>query len=159
VVDPARGDADDSFVVHFRLASGAMGVIQQSGGAFASASQTVVSGTAGTLRVQGGQVLLADGDGRRALHPVEDASPAPAAGERPTQLESMTSFETPAYAELCTAFARAIRGEISQGDVPLPTFEDGVAAMAVMDAARASAAEGGAAVEVAAASQRSGAPN
>lgn len=149
VVDPARGDADDSFVVHFRLVSGARGVIQQSGAAFASASQTVVSGTAGTLRVQGGQVLLADGDGRRALHPVEDASPAPAAGERPTQLESMTSFETPAYTELCTAFARAIRGQDPVGDTPLPTFDDGVAAMAVMDAARASATQDGATVAVA----------
>jgi predicted dehydrogenase len=93
-------------------------------------------------------VLLADGDGRRALHPVEDASPAPAAGERPTQLESMTSFETPAYAELCTAFVRAIRGQDPVGDTPLPTFDDGVAAMAVMDAARVSATHDGATVAV-----------
>jgi predicted dehydrogenase len=154
VVDAQRGDSDDSFVVQFRLASGAAGVIQQSGAAFASASQTVVTGTEGTLRIYGGQVLLVDGDGRRTLHPPADASPTPATGERPTQLASMTSAETPAYTELCASFARAIRGEDPRGDVPLPTFEDGVAAMAVMDAARASAAEGGVAVDVAAPSRQ-----
>jgi predicted dehydrogenase len=151
VVDERRGDADDSFVLQFRLASGVTGVIQQTGGAFASASQTVVTGTEGTLRVHGGQVQLVDGEGRRTLHPLADASTASATGERPTQLESMTSHETPAYTELCAAFARTIRGEDPQGHVPLPTFEDGAAAMRVMDAARASAAAGGAVVDVAAA--------
>jgi predicted dehydrogenase len=61
----------------------------------------------------------------------------------------MTSYETPAYIQLCVAFARAIRGEEPAGDVPLPTFDDGVAAMAVLDAARRSAATDGAAVDVA----------
>jgi predicted dehydrogenase len=92
-------------------------------------------------------VHLADRDGRHTLHPVEDASPAPAAAERPTQLESMTSHETPAYTELCAEFARAIRGDEPVGDTPLPTFDDGVATMAVMDAARRSASAGGIAVE------------
>jgi predicted dehydrogenase len=149
VVDPARGDADDSFVLHFQLSSGAAGVIQQSGAAFASASQTVVTGTAGTLRIDGGRTLLADGEGRRTLHPTVDPRPETNTGERPTQLENMTSHETPAYTALCEAFARAIRGEDPVGDVPLPTFDDGVAAMTIMDAARRSASEGGIAVEVA----------
>jgi predicted dehydrogenase len=60
----------------------------------------------------------------------------------------MTSHETSGYTQLCQAFARAITGEEPEGDVPLPTFGDGVAAMAVMDAARASAAQGGALVPV-----------
>ncbi|HXY93885.1 MAG TPA: Gfo/Idh/MocA family oxidoreductase [Acidimicrobiia bacterium] len=142
-----RGDADDSFTLQFRLRSGAQGVVQQSGAAWASAGQTVVSGTAGTLRVQSGQVWLANADGGRAIHPVEAPAAAPA-GAKPTQLESMTSYETPAYTRLCEAFARAIHGEPPAGDVPLPTFHDGLAAMRVMDAARASAAAGGTRVEV-----------
>jgi predicted dehydrogenase len=149
VVDPARGDADDSFVLHFQLSSGAAGVVQQTGAAFASASHTIVTGTAGTLRIEGGRTLLADGDGRRTLHPRTDPPPEADSGERPTQLESMTSHETPAYTELCAAFARAIRGDDPVGDVPLPTFDDGVAALAVMDAARRSASSGGGAVDVA----------
>jgi predicted dehydrogenase len=149
VVDPARGDSDDSFVVHFQLASGASGVIQQSGAAFASASQTIVSGTAGSLRSHGGEVQLANGEGRQTLHPTEAASDTPRSNDRSTQLEAMTSYETPAYIQLCVAFARAIRGEEPAGDVPLPTFDDGVAAMAVLDAARRSAATDGAAVDVA----------
>jgi predicted dehydrogenase len=148
VIDPARGDSDDSFVVHFQLASGAAGVIQQSGAAFASASQTIVSGTAGTLRSHGGEVQLANREGRQTLHPTEAASDA-RGPERATQLEAMTSHETPAYIQLCAAFARAIRGEDAAGDVPLPTFDDGVAAMTVLDAVRRSASSDGATVDVA----------
>lgn len=146
----ARGDADDSFVLHFGLRSGATGVIQQTGAAFVSAGQTVVTGTAGTVRVQGGQVVLANSEGRHALHPVAgDGERGNEATEaRPTQLESMTTHETAAYTQLCDAFARAIRGDAPTGDVPLPTFADGVAAMDVMDAARQSAASGGALVRV-----------
>jgi predicted dehydrogenase len=107
-----------------------------------------VTGTAGTLRIDGGRTLLADCDERRTLHPTTDPSPVENTGARPTQLENMTSHETPAYTELCAAFARAIRGDDPVGDVPLPTFDDGVAAMAVMDAARRSASSGGAAVDV-----------
>jgi predicted dehydrogenase len=149
VIDPERGDADDSFVIQFQLASGATGVIQQSGAAFATASQTVVSGTSGTLRVEGGRVQLARGEGRQTLFPTADPRPAPDANGSPTQLEAMTSHEMPAYTQLCTAFAHAIRDEPPVGDVPLPTFDDGLAAMNVMDAARQSASDAGAAVDVA----------
>jgi predicted dehydrogenase len=146
----ARGDADDSFVLHFGLRSGATGVIQQAGAAFVSSGQTVVSGTGGTVRVQGGQVVLADSEGRRTLYPVtgDGERGNEGAQQRPTQLESMTTHETAAYTQLCEAFGRAIRGHAPEGDVPLPTFADGVAAMDVMDAARQSAAAGGALVRV-----------
>jgi predicted dehydrogenase len=56
----------------------------------------------------------------------------------------MTSHEVAAYTRLCDAFARSIRGDAPAGDVPLPTFHDGTAAMVVMDAARRSARAGGA---------------
>jgi predicted dehydrogenase len=147
----APGGADDSFVLHFALRSGATGVIQQTGAAFVSAGQTVVSGTRGTVRVQGGQVVLADADGRRTLHPTAAAAEdggSEGSRQPPTQLESMTTHETAAYTQLCDAFARAIRGDDPAGDVPLPTFADGVAAMDVMDAARQSAESGGALVRV-----------
>jgi predicted dehydrogenase len=76
-----------------------------------------------------------------------DADATPQAGLT-TQLESMTTHEVAGYTQLCEAFGRAIRGEAPVGDVALPTFDDGVAVMAVMDAARRSAASGGGAVTV-----------
>jgi predicted dehydrogenase len=98
-----------------------------------------VTGTTGTLAIEAGRAWLADADGRRAL----DEIAADLAPGRPGALERMTSAELPAYTQLCAAFARAIRGEEPEGDVPMPTFVDGVATMAVMDAARKSAASGG----------------
>jgi predicted dehydrogenase len=134
-----NADADDSFVLQFRLRSGVVGVIEQSGASWRSVGHTVVTGTTGTLAIEGGRAWLTDADGRRALDdPAADRSP-----DQPGALERMTSAELPAYTELCAAFARAIRGEEPEGDVPMPTFADGAATMAVMDAARKSAAAGG----------------
>ena len=107
-----------------------------------------MTGTAGTIGIQSGRVSLANADGRRVLYPPEDTQLATPRTERTTQLESMTNHEVAAYTQLCDAFARAILGEAPAGDVPLPTFADGVAVMAVMDAARRSAAAGGTAVAV-----------
>ena len=132
-------DADDSFVLQFRLRSGVVGVIEQSGASWRGVGHTVVTGTTGTLAIEGGRAWLADADGRRAL----DEAAADRSPDQPGALERMTSAELPAYTELCAAFSRAIRGEEPEGDVPMPTFADGAATMAVMDAARKSAAAGG----------------
>jgi predicted dehydrogenase len=148
VTSPEGDDADDTFILQFRLQSGALGVIQQTGAAWAGAGQTAMTGTAGTIGIQSGRVSLANADGRRVLYPTQDAEAATPRTERPTQLESMTNHEVAAYTQLCEAFARSIRGEAPAGDVPLPTFVDGVAVMAVMDAARRSAATGATAIAV-----------
>jgi predicted dehydrogenase len=61
-----------------------------------------------------------------------------------TPLDAMTNRETYAYTRLCQAFARTIQGlPTRHDDVPLPTFADGVAATAILDAARRSAVSGG----------------
>ena len=140
------GDADDSFILQFRLRSGVIGVIEQTGASWMGAGQNAITGTAGTIGIRSGTVTLADAEGRRQLYPPE-ADATPQAGLT-TQLESMTSHEVAGYTQLCVAFAHAIRGEAPVGDVALPTFDDGVAVMAVMDAARQSAATGGGAVTV-----------
>jgi predicted dehydrogenase len=134
-----RTDSDDSFVLQFRLRSGVVGVIEQTGASWRGVGHTVVTGTTGTLAIEGGRAWLADVDGRRAL----DETAADRSPDEPGALERMTNAELPAYTQLCAAFARAIRGEEPEGDVPMPTFVDGVATMAVMDAARRSAATGG----------------
>jgi predicted dehydrogenase len=148
VTRPGGGDADDSFILQFRLRSGVIGVIEQTGASWMNAGQNAVTGTAGTIGIQAGKVTLANADGREVLYPPPDTDAAPRPGLT-TQLESMTSHEVAGYTQLCEAFARAIRGEAPTGDVALPTFDDGVAVMAVMDAARQSAATGGSAITVA----------
>ena len=147
VTRPGGGDADDSFILQFRLRSGVIGVIEQTGASWMGAGQSAITGTAGTIGIRSGTVTLADVEGRRQLHPPEADSATPRPGIT-TQLESMTSHETAGYTQLCAAFGRAIRGEAPTGDVALPTFDDGVAVMAVMDVARQSAATGGGAVTV-----------
>jgi predicted dehydrogenase len=132
-------DSDDSFVLQFRLRSGVVGVIEQTGASWRGVGHTVLTGTTGTLAIEGGRPWLADADGRRAL----DETAADRSPDEPGALQRMTSAELPAYTQLCEAFARAIRGEEPQGDVPMPTFVDGVATMTVMDAARHSAASEG----------------
>ena len=124
-----------------------IGVIEQSGASWMGAGQNAVTGTAGTIGIRSGTVTLADVEGRRQLYPPEADTATPRPGLT-TQLESMTSHEVAGYTQLCVAFAHAIRGDAPTGDVALPTFDDGVAVMAVMDAARQSAANGGGAVTV-----------
>jgi predicted dehydrogenase len=136
--------AEDSFILQFHLESGVVGVIEQTGASWRGVGHTVITGTTGTLAIDSGGAWIADAGGRRAL---DETGSDLAAGE-PGALQRMTNSELPAYTRLCEAFARAIRGEEPQGDVPMPTFVDGVAVMAVMDAARRSAAANGALVAI-----------
>ena len=58
------------------------------------------------------------------------------------------SVELPPYTVLCNSMKAAILGEPTESPVTPATFADGVAAMKVMDAIRASAAAGGKLVEL-----------
>jgi predicted dehydrogenase len=49
-----------------------------------------------------------------------------------------------ALPRLCEAFHAAIEGREHKNAVAVPTFRDGLASMRILDAMRASAAEGGA---------------
>jgi predicted dehydrogenase len=134
----ARADAggsEDSFVLQFRTRGGAVGSLLQTGASWASAGRTVISGTAGTLVLEGGTVTLGDAEGRR---PIEERGPE---GGTAT-LADMTTLEAKQYAQLADAFRRAIAGEEPADEVALPTFDDGVAGMVVLDAARRSSREG-----------------
>lgn len=144
--DPSS--AHDSFVLSFTLRSGITGAIQQTGAAWRGAGHTVVTGTRGTLAIEGARAWLADAGGRRELGPRKGEAASASEPGRGAALAQMTSMELPAYTRLCQAFARAVGGKEPEGDVPLPTFDDGVAATAVIDAARRSAAEGGVLVAV-----------
>jgi predicted dehydrogenase len=142
---------EDSFTVRFRMRCGAEGVVQGSGAAWADLAFTAVSGTRGTLTIEGADYWTADAwihgaDGHRALAP-------PAGGPRfsrlPTDVDpwqQLGHIEVWHYTRLCQAFRRAIEGHAADPLVPMPTFAAGVASMRVIDAVRRSAANGGAVV-------------
>jgi predicted dehydrogenase len=137
MVSDRKGVAEDSYSLSFTLANGVSGVLQQSAGAWgASASMTRVAGTRGTLWVDNGRVHLADASGTREL-------PVPADLQLPDAGSDPRNMLLPPFTRLCEALRSAMEGK-PDSVVPMPTFADGVAGMQVLDAVRASAANGGA---------------
>jgi len=142
--------AEDTFVVSVTMSAGAQGVIQQTAASWVPhvAGVSVVAGTAATLEIVGDTVWLSDREGRRALAPPADlalpAAPAPADDDR----DRFTHLEVGPYTRLCEALRAGVEGRMPEAAVALPTFADGLAVMQVLDAIRASAANGGARVAV-----------
>jgi predicted dehydrogenase len=146
----ARASTDDGFVVHFRLESGAAGVMQSTAadrGPFLV--ETRVVGSRGTAWVDGlgDAVWVTDGRGRRRL-PVPDDLRTAAASPPPPALLTTTyekmlghGLDLGPYTRLAEHFrARIVGGTPPPGPSPA-TFADGVADMIVVDAMRRSAAE------------------
>lgn len=148
VVSARIGVADDTYMLRFRMRNGTEGILMQTGGTWGqSAAMNRVAGSMGTLSLENGKVWLADRNGTRELAvPPELALPP-----EPPSEDSRKRFlhiELPPARRLCEAWRAAILGEPA-GPVPVATFADGVACMAVIDAIRASAAGDGARVDVA----------
>jgi predicted dehydrogenase len=147
--------ADDGFVVHFRLRSGCVGVLQSTASDRGIVVETRVTGSTGSAWIEGvgEKVNVADASGIRTLAvPGElrsDPAPPLPEGAVTTTYEQMTTFgvEYGPYTRLAAAFRDRIRGTETAGPTPA-TFVDGVAQMAVLDAARHSADHGGAWTDV-----------
>ena len=150
VVSSRTGVAEDSYVLRFRMANGAEGVVQQTAAAWGpSAAMVRVAGTLGTIWVEGTDVWFADGEGKRQLSVSDDLRlPPPPEADRDDPRKRFSHFELGPYIRLCEALRAGVDGRTQASAVPLPTFADGVAAMEVLDAIRASAAAGGALVEL-----------
>jgi len=142
--------ADDGFVVHFRMANGCVGMLQSTASDRAIMVETRVAGSTGTAWIDGvgDKVRVADGDGVRTLEVPHGLRSAPAPplpdGAVTTTYEQMITFgvEYWPYTRLAAAFRDRILDVASGGPQPA-TFADGVAQMAVLDAARHSARHGG----------------
>jgi predicted dehydrogenase len=110
---------------------------------------TRIAGTGGTLSIAGDTVRVADARGDRTVDVpadiVGDAPVPPPSDVLVTAYDLLhaTGIDRGPYTALATAFRRRILGLEVPDDPPLPTFADGVAAMAVLDAARRSAAGSG----------------
>ena len=146
VVSDRHDVADDSYSLRFCLKSGVEGSMQQSAGAWGPmTSMWRCAGTRGTVWTDSGKVMLADQSGTRELPvPLELAlPPAPPAAD-PNSSRRLSHFEMGPFTRLCDSLRDAIEGKPSRSPVAVPTFEDGLANMRMMDAIRASAAQGGA---------------
>lgn len=154
-VSATRGPADDSFTVRFTMRSGLEGVIQSSAGAWGPPLDlTRVCGSEGTLWTERGEVRFAGRDGERVLPVAPELAlpPAPPITADPrhgtARWKGLVQIELAPYTVLCRTLKAAIEGAPAPSPVAPATFADGVACMAVMDAIRASAREGGKVVAV-----------
>jgi len=151
VVERPSMTADDGFLVHFRMRSGAVGVMASTAGDWGVLVETRVTGSTGAAWIEGvgATVKVADRNGVRALAVDDDLpttrAPALPEGAVTTTYEQMTTFgvEYGPYTRLAEAFRNRILGKEVRGPRPA-TFVDGVAQMAVLDAVVASAHSGGA---------------
>jgi predicted dehydrogenase len=116
---------------------------------------TRVVGTQGTAWAEGDRVQIADGAGTREAALPDDlrvAAPEPPPAELlVTAYDLLHSFgiDYGPYVRLCEHFLARIEGRPPPAGPEPATFVDGVANMAVLDAIRASHADGGALVAVA----------
>ena len=149
-VTASRGPIEDSFSIRFTLENGLEGILQQSAGAYGPlADMARFAGSEGTIWTEGDIVRFADRKGERVLGIPPDlvlpASPPLSADLRHERLEwqIMASAEIAPYTQLCRSLRAAIEDEPPASPVRPATFEDGVANMAVIDAIRMSAKNGG----------------
>ncbi|HZQ58841.1 MAG TPA: Gfo/Idh/MocA family oxidoreductase [Acidimicrobiales bacterium] len=149
VVSDRKGVADDTFTLRFSLKSGAQGVLHQSAGAWGPAvNVTRVSGPAGSLWLEDGEVWLATADGHRRLE-VPEALRLPAPPEESDDpRHRFTHIELSPFTRLCEVLGDLMAGRPPRHPAPPATFQDGYAGMLVLDAARASAMAGGESVRV-----------
>ncbi|MEE2664904.1 MAG: Gfo/Idh/MocA family oxidoreductase [Myxococcota bacterium] len=144
-----RGDvSEDSFSLLFRTASGASGVLQQTGGAWGPpAGITRIAGTMGTLWTEGDAVWQANAEGARELAMPSDLRPPDVAEVTDDSRHRYTHLELGPYTRLCESFRDAILAREEpvagiDGTVPAARFEDGLASVEVTEAAQRSLASG-----------------
>ncbi len=144
-------NAEDAFIVHFRMRSGAVGTLQSTAGDWGPpVIITRVTGSTATAWIEGvgSTVRVADRSGTRTLPVPEELSPPPPPPPLPdglatTAYERMTAhgMDFGPYTRLAEVLRSRMEG---RPDPPGPrpaTFVDGVRNMAVVDAVRRSAAE------------------
>jgi predicted dehydrogenase len=143
-----QGSAEDSYLVHFKVQSGAEGILQSTAGDWGPLLLvTRFVGSEGTLWTEGDAVFIADRTGTRQ-EPIPDdlrvgGPEAPPADLLVTAYDLLhsTGIDLGPYTRLAEVFRDLIRGEPIADDPRPATFVDGVADMAVLDAIRRSARE------------------
>jgi len=150
LVSDRKAEADDTYSLRFRMKNGVEGSMQQCAGAWGPfVNDWRCMGSKGTVWIDQGKVMVADKSGTRELEvPGDLALPPPPEAADPNSSRRMSHFEIGPFTRLCEAFHAAVEGREHQSAVAVPTFRDGLASMRILDAIRASAAEGGALKQV-----------
>ena len=150
VVDRPAMSADDGFVVHFRMRSGVVGIMQSTAADWGVLVETRVTGSRGAAWIEGvGAKVKVAGPGGVVTRPMPDgvaheAAPPLPEGAVTTTYERMITFgvEYGPYTRLASAFRDLMAGKRVEGPPPA-TFVDGVAQMAVLEAIVESAGNDG----------------
>ncbi len=143
-VSAREAAVEDSFTVRFRLVSGADGVMAQTAGAWGEpVGMTRVSGTKGTLWIDGSTVWFADRLGAEQVPVPPELAMADVDVPAGDARHRFTHLELGPYTRLCEALRAGVEGRPIVSTVPVPTFADGFECMRVLDAVRASASAGG----------------
>ncbi|MHB8463425.1 MAG: Gfo/Idh/MocA family protein [Acidimicrobiales bacterium] len=141
--------AEDTYTVQFRMQSGADGILQSSAADWGPIMITSrIAGSSGTVWAEGDVVQIADNGGTRKV-PVpadlETAPPDPPPGDllvTAYDLLHSTGMDMAPWTRMAVTFRDLILGRAIASDPAPATFADGVALMRVLDAIRASAADG-----------------
>jgi predicted dehydrogenase len=151
---PQNGDADDAYAFRFRLTNGVDGMVQSATAAWGPGVEVMrIMGTKGSVWLEGTEIKFADANGTRDVpHDREFAlppmPPLPADPRHETaKWKWLVAVELPAYVRLAEIFRSLIEGREPSRAVPIPTFRDGLASMEIIDAIRASSAQGGALIK------------
>jgi predicted dehydrogenase len=139
--------AEDSYSVHFRLASGAVAVMQSSSSDWAPLlMMSRVIGSTATIWTEGDSVRVADADGTHTVDPAYGLDPTPPDPPPPELLQThydmlhSIGIDMGPWTRMAATFRDLILGR-PVADAPKPaTFADGVMLMRVLDAIRTSAA-------------------
>jgi predicted dehydrogenase len=146
-LSPLDMTADDTYTVQLALAGGATVLMHSScatPGQFVAATKVI--GSSGAAWLQGDEVWLDDGSGPRQIPAPDDLRPLPPSPP-PAELLHTTydmwhsmGIDLDPYTRLYGALRDQVLGNEVTADPPVPTFADGVANQAVVDAIRSAAA-------------------
>ena len=140
--------SDDAFVVHFRMQNGCIGTMQSTcSDRSPPMIETRVTGSLGTawIRGVGSEVFVADAKGTRQIEIDADLAggeiqpPPPGALESDYERMIGIGLDIPPYTRLAETFRARIEGRPDPGQSAPAQFEDGLAALRVLEAARVSA--------------------
>jgi predicted dehydrogenase len=146
-LSPLGMTADDTYTVQLQLAGGASVLMHGScatPGAFVATTKVI--GASGAAWLAGDEVWIDDGSGPRVVPAPADLTPAPPSPP-PAELLHTTydmwhsmGIDLDPYTRMYGVLRDRVLGKQVADDPPVPTFADGVANQAVVDAIRAASA-------------------
>ena len=108
---------EDSYSARFEMGSGVEAVLQNVGAAWTARGFVAVTGTRGTVGIDGGAAWIADADGTRSLPGPAGSAPVGDGRVDGDDLEALGGWEQRHYEQLAGAFLAAIEGRTTRSPV------------------------------------------